>query len=450
MNERPAIIRSTAPAGQPEVVLDSQAEQAVVPYDENLLDRARTQWHFGDWRSLCELDRETLQHHPERAKLALLAAAARLQSDDATEARQLVRSAHDWGCNKKLIARILAAGVHNSLGRAAALSGNQSRAVEHFRSAIAVGNPGGDARLLAQARIGEQMAQLGFAGGNPVGSLKVEVSAANTGAKVSQASHTLKEEITAAIHAEIRANNPNPYGHNRTLTPALNKALRDFGERVLAREGLRPAYVDYLGGKTIQLERTCVGRLATTVQDAIARQLIAECVPGDRICILEIGALYGVSLAILYDHAVTRFSEVKVVCLDPFDGYYGKALDAVLNQPVNDLTFRRNMRLANVPDSDYSIIKHYSTSPEALAAARKLAVNLLIIDGDHSYEGVKFDFDSYFPLLQPGGYVIFDDYNAKEWPGVQKFIDQDVQQAAGFEYLGFISRTAVGRKRIDE
>jgi hypothetical protein len=63
---------------------------------------------------------------------------------------------------------------------------------------------------------------------------------------------------------------------------------------------------------------------------------------------LKLAPYYGISLAILYNHAITRCAKAQVVCLDPFDGYYGKALDAVLNQPVNDLTFVRNMRLANV------------------------------------------------------------------------------------------------------
>lgn len=48
-----------------------------VPYDEPLLERARTRWQFGDWNSLGQLDRNTLQHHPNRTKLALLAAAGR-------------------------------------------------------------------------------------------------------------------------------------------------------------------------------------------------------------------------------------------------------------------------------------------------------------------------------------------------------------------------------------
>jgi len=422
-------------------------EQSVVPYDENLLERARTQWEFGDWQSLAKLDREALQHHPERARLALLAAAGRLQADKVAEARQFVRLAQDWGVSKRLIARVLISGVYNSLGRMAALSGQQQRALQHFKTSVALGGSGGDENLLARARAGEQLAQLGL----PAGTYRIDEGSAQYQKGVAQLTsahnNRIKDEIRAEINSQLKATNPNPYSHNRTLTPDLNQALREFAEKALGLKGLKSTYIDYLGTKAIQVERNCVGRLATTVQDAIARQLVAECVPGDRICILEIGALYGVSLAILYNHAVTRFVETKVVCLDPFDGYYGTAIDAVLNQPVDDLTFKRNMQLANVPEPDYQIIKHYSAALEAQAAARELKFNVLIIDGDHSYEGVAFDFNTYFPMLEPGGYVIFDDYNAKEWPDVTRFVDGDLRNVSNFEYLGSVSRTAVGRKK---
>jgi hypothetical protein len=114
----------------------------VVPYDENLLERARTQWQFGDWESLAKLDRETLQHHPDRAKLALLAAAGQFQQGDARLGRTFVRLAQDWGCSRKLISQIIIAGTHNSLGRAAALLGQEARALAHFNDAIAIGTPG--------------------------------------------------------------------------------------------------------------------------------------------------------------------------------------------------------------------------------------------------------------------------------------------------------------------
>jgi len=140
----------------------TQHHSQIVPYDENLLERSRTQWQFGDWESLAQLSRDTLQHHPDRAKLALLAVAGLLQQGENDTARQFIRLAQDWGCNKKLISQILVAGVHNSLGRAAAVGGQEQRAVGHFENAIVTGMPGGDVRLLAQARVGQQFSNLGI------------------------------------------------------------------------------------------------------------------------------------------------------------------------------------------------------------------------------------------------------------------------------------------------
>lgn len=57
----------------------------LVPFDETLLERARIQWQFGDWENLAKIDRDPLQHHPDRAKLALLAAAGRLQTGNNNE-----------------------------------------------------------------------------------------------------------------------------------------------------------------------------------------------------------------------------------------------------------------------------------------------------------------------------------------------------------------------------
>lgn len=142
----------------------SQPKQTLMPYDENLLERSRTQWQFGDWQSLTKLNRDTLQHHPDRAKLALLAAAGHLQTgkSDNIEAKQFIRLAQDWGIDKKLISRVLIAGVHNNLARAAAIAQQETRAWDHFEKAILVGSPSSATRLLTQARINEQFQQLGL------------------------------------------------------------------------------------------------------------------------------------------------------------------------------------------------------------------------------------------------------------------------------------------------
>ena len=133
-----------------------KGEISSVPYDENLLEKARTQWQFGDWESLAKLERDVLQHHPDRAKLALLAGAGRMQVGHNHAARHYLRLAEDWGCSRKLISRVVISGVHNSLGRAASLLGQTQRAQLHFENAIRAGMPQGEIRLVTLARIQHQ------------------------------------------------------------------------------------------------------------------------------------------------------------------------------------------------------------------------------------------------------------------------------------------------------
>lgn len=167
MSKRLATRHRRAPArqyaGMVEPMVESRAEQTLASHDDGLLERARTQWQFGDWQSLAQINLDTLEHYPERAKLALLAAAGRLQTGgNDSEARRFIRLAQSWGASRKLINQILIAGVHNSLGRAAAISNQQQRASRHFENAIAVGMPGSDTKLLTRARSNGQFGQLGL------------------------------------------------------------------------------------------------------------------------------------------------------------------------------------------------------------------------------------------------------------------------------------------------
>lgn len=48
--------------------IEHKNAQHVVPYDENLLERSRTQWQFGDWESLAKLERDS-RSSPRRFRL---------------------------------------------------------------------------------------------------------------------------------------------------------------------------------------------------------------------------------------------------------------------------------------------------------------------------------------------------------------------------------------------
>jgi len=59
------------------------------------------------------------------------------------------------------------------------------------------------------------------------------------------------------------------------------------------------------------------------------------------------------------------------------------------------------------------------TSDQA-AKLWKQPIDLLMIDGDHSYHQVKKDFVNFYPHVTPAGLIIFHDINVPSAPGVKK------------------------------
>lgn len=158
-----AFRRETSPKiGDAVTIAEARPAPLDVRHGANLLECARIQWQFGDWKSLAQLTPEILQPNPERGTLAMLAAAGRLQIGQIVEARYFIQLARDWGVSEVSICQILAAGVHNSLGRAAAIANQWPRAVQHFENAIKIAASGSDTALLTHARIAEQLNQLGL------------------------------------------------------------------------------------------------------------------------------------------------------------------------------------------------------------------------------------------------------------------------------------------------
>lgn len=51
-------------------------------------------------------------------------------------------------------------------------------------------------------------------------------------------------------------------------------------------------------------------------------------------------------------------------------------------------------------------------------------LDLVFIDGDHSYEGVKQDISLWLPKVRSGGIISGHDYDYPELPGVRKAVDE--------------------------
>lgn len=110
---------------------------------------------------------------------------------------------------------------------------------------------------------------------------------------------------------------------------------------------------------------------------------------------LEVGVCYGHSLKVVLDQ---QFPERLTLC-DTWGGEYGgeqfggpthiQALLGQLHYP-NPVTFLNG--------NSHQLLK---TVTERF--------DLILVDGDHSPEGAKEDLEDCWPLLTPGGLLVFDD-----------------------------------------
>lgn len=214
----------------------------MVPYDEHLLERSLTHWQFGDWGMLAKLERDVLRHHPDRAKLALLVAAGHQQLGNVTATRQLAGLAQDWGCSKKLISQVLIAGVHNTLGRASAIEGSQSRSLGHFEKAIAIASPGADTLLLIQARARGELEQLGLPGLSDSLSSSREITSPLHAHELNKSMQHLAEQVqknNTELVDQIKKQNSEFVSIRKQLETTIKKEMLNATQQVEAFLGIQ-------------------------------------------------------------------------------------------------------------------------------------------------------------------------------------------------------------------
>lgn len=232
---------------------------------------------------------------------------------------------------------------------------------------------------------------------------------------------------------------------SRSLSDTSAAKLSDFAKKLNVSTSTRHLY--YVAAHFSNLELLCRGRLATNIEDIILRSIVCSAVDGNSCRIMEIGSLFGIGLGLVYNYCHDRFDQLQMTAIDPLDGYYGKGVrDIITDIPIDVSTFAENVNRLGVPTANCELVQRFSFDKDVYSSFEDESYDVIIIDGDHTYSGVKQDFELYQSKIKIGGYVVFDDYASVDWPDVQAYVDKEVATNTDFEFVAFESRTCVYRR----
>ena len=140
--------------------------------------------------------------------------------------------------------------------------------------------------------------------------------------------------------------------------------------------------------------------------------------------VIEIGSMYGWTLQ-HFIHYSEEGSTVLAIDL-PVRQFVGAGDWRVAKQEDN----YKNVwpRWAKERNCKLHLIPGRSQHPNTLELAKEIfkneSVDFLFIDGDHSYAGVKADYEMYGPLVRKGGIIALHDIGINEEGGVYHLWNQ--------------------------
>ncbi|MES4832263.1 class I SAM-dependent methyltransferase, partial [Streptomyces anthocyanicus] len=103
---------------------------------------------------------------------------------------------------------------------------------------------------------------------------------------------------------------------------------------------------------------------------------------------------------------------------------------------------RTNLGLAGPAGAAARIRQGFSEDPETRAAVSDRDYGVIVVDGDHSAEGVAKDLEWAEEIAAPGAIVVLDDYDDPSWPGIKDALDDRLKGSTRFTFLGKAARSA--------
>lgn len=152
---------------------------------------------------------------------------------------------------------------------------------------------------------------------------------------------------------------------------------------------------------------------------------LARGVTDDSPVVVEIGSFLGKSTIVLGKGLMGKNSP-KLYCIDPFDfrmeeswmPNYSRMGGKSTTDPSE--IFLHNLEINGVR----GLVDFKQAFSHDVAKGFEQAIDLLFIDGDHSYDAVKRDIEDWAPMLKPDGFIAFHDVDRSAFPGTRRAIDE--------------------------
>lgn len=146
----------------------------------------------------------------------------------------------------------------------------------------------------------------------------------------------------------------------------------------------------------------------------------------DGMRVVEIGVCTGKSITYLSEQLIKNKIKIDLYGIDHFLGS-AEHRDIIFKKEIeNDTDYLYHLCIDNLKKCnvyDYISILKIDSINGSLKFNNNF-FDVIIIDADHSYEGVKKDIDAWLPKLKSGGILAGDDYSPRGWPGVVKAVNE--------------------------
>lgn len=257
--------------------------------------------------------------------------------------------------------------------------------------------------------------------------------AATSGVRTSQTELQHRRELSGDVLLGTGS------GHDRTLRRTQLDQLTAQIQALSGRSNLDlPLSQAYRA--ILECEGRGLGRIAGSTYNILGKLALPPLLQPPAGPILEIGTLYG-----LYALALVRqFRRVGdfrcLTVIDPLEGtqiqpgHVGGTDPS--GTPVTVEVARRNFADGGLRPDEVRLVRGYSTDAGVREQAADQTYAVVVIDGDHSEEGVYRDLWWVQDLVAPAGLVVMDDWGDRHWPGVERAGRRYLADGGRLELLG--------------